>query len=47
VTALLALVTVAAFGTWIPLAQMLPVVPQRSRTFYATVGNVIFARSLC
>jgi glucose uptake protein len=43
VTALLAFVTVAAFGTWIPLAQMLPGVPQRSRTFYATVGNVIFA----
>lgn len=42
-TALLALVTVAAFGTWIPLAQMLPGVPQRSRTFYVTVGNVIFA----
>jgi glucose uptake protein GlcU len=43
VTALLAFVTVAAFGTWIPLAQMLPGVPQRSRTFYVTVGNVIFA----
>jgi glucose uptake protein GlcU len=42
-TVLLALVTVAAFGTWIPLAQMLPGVPQRSRTFYVTVGNVIFA----
>ena len=40
---LLALVTVAAFGTWIPLAQMLPGVPQRSRTFYVTVGNVVFA----
>ena len=32
VIALLAFVTVAAFGTWIPLAQMLPGVPQRSRT---------------
>ena len=42
-TVLLALVTVAAFGTWIPLAQMLPGVPQRSRTFYVTVGNVVFA----
>jgi glucose uptake protein len=42
-TALLALVTVAAFGTWIPLAQMLPGVPQRTRTFYVTIGNVIFA----
>jgi glucose uptake protein GlcU len=43
VTALLAFVTVAAFGTWIPLAQMVPGVPQRTRTFYATVGNVVFA----
>lgn len=42
-TVLLALVMVAAFGTWIPLAQMLPGVPQRTRTLYATVGNVIFA----
>ena len=43
VTALLAFVTVAAFGTWIPLAQLLPGVPQRSRIFYVTVGNVVFA----
>jgi glucose uptake protein len=43
VTALFAFVMVAAFGTWIPLAQMLPGVPQRIRTLYATVGNVIFA----
>ena len=42
-TALLAFVMVAAFGTWIPLAQLLPGVPQRSRTFYVTVGNVVFA----
>ncbi len=42
-TALLAFVMVAAFGTWIPLAQVLPGVPQRTRTFYATVGNVIVA----
>jgi len=43
VIALLAFVTVAAFGTWIPLAQLLPGVPQRSRIFYVTVGNVVFA----
>jgi glucose uptake protein GlcU len=43
VTALLAFVTVAAWGTWIPLAQLLPGVPQRSRTFYATAGNLAFA----
>jgi hypothetical protein len=43
VIALLAFVTVAAFGTWIPLAQLRPGVPQRSRIFYVTVGNVVFA----
>jgi glucose uptake protein len=43
VTALLALITVAAFGTWIPVAQAAPDVPQRSRIFYAAVGNVSFA----
>jgi glucose uptake protein len=42
-TALLALVTVVAWGTWIPLAQAAPGVPQRSRTFYVTVGNIVFA----
>lgn len=42
-TALLALVMVATFGTWIPLAQYLPGVAQRSRTFYATVGNAALA----
>ncbi|MGA2528785.1 MAG: GRP family sugar transporter [Acidimicrobiales bacterium] len=42
-TALLALITVSAWGTWIPLAQAVPGVPQRSRTFYVTVGNVVFA----
>ncbi len=42
-TALLAFGMVAAFGTWIPLAQLLPGVPQRTRTFYATVGNVVVA----
>jgi len=43
VTALLALVTVLAWGAWIPAAQVIPGVPQRSRTFYATVGNVVLA----
>jgi glucose uptake protein len=42
-TALLALVTVVSWGTWIPLAQAVPGVPQRSRTFYVTVGNAVFA----
>ena len=43
VTALLAFVTVALFGSWIPLAQLLPGVPQRYRTLYATIGNVVVA----
>jgi glucose uptake protein len=42
-TALLAFVTVTAWGCWIPLAQLLPGVPQRSRTLYATAGNALFA----
>ena len=42
-TALLALVTVLAWGTWIPLAQLVPGIPQRTRTFYATVGNLVLA----
>ena len=42
-TVLLAFVTVAALGTWIPLAQLLPGTPERSRVFYVAVGNVVFA----
>ncbi len=42
-TVLLAFVTVAFFGSWIPLAQLLPGVPQRYRTLYATIGNVVVA----
>jgi glucose uptake protein len=34
---------VAALGTWIPLAQLLPGTPERSRIFYVAVGNVVFA----
>jgi glucose uptake protein len=43
VTVLLALSTVLAWGLWIPVAQIVPGVPQRSRTFYATLGNTVFA----
>jgi glucose uptake protein len=43
VTVLLALSTVLAWGLWIPIAQIVPGVPQRSRTFYATLGNTVFA----
>ena len=42
-TVLLAFVMVAALGTWIPLAQLLPGTPGRSRVFYVAVGNVVFA----
>ena len=42
-TVLLAFVMVAALGTWIPLAQLLPGTPERSRVFYVAVGNGVFA----
>jgi glucose uptake protein len=42
-TALLAFVTVATWGVWIPVAQIVPGVRQSSRTFYVTVGNLAFA----
>lgn len=42
-TLLLAMATVLAWGLWIPVAQIVPGVPQRSRTFYATLGNTVFA----
>jgi glucose uptake protein len=40
---LLSAVTVLAWGTWIPLAQVVAGVPQRSRTLYVTLGNLIVA----
>ena len=42
-TALLALITVATLGAWIPMAQIVPGIPQSSRTLYVTVGNLVFA----
>ena len=42
-TALLALTTVLAWGFWIPVAQAIPGVPQRSRVLYVALGNVAFA----
>ncbi len=41
--ALLSLITVVSWGTWIPLAQAVRGVPQRTRTLYVTVGNMMFA----
>jgi glucose uptake protein len=43
VTLLLAVGTVVAWGLWIPAAQVVPGVPQSSRTFYATLANALFA----
>jgi len=40
---LLSLLMVASLGTWIPLVQGVRGAPQRTRTFYVTVGNVVFA----
>ena len=42
-TAFLALLTVATFGVWIPLAQIVPGISQHTRTFYVTIGNLAFA----
>ncbi len=43
VITLLSLITVVSWGTWIPLAQAAPGVPQRTRILYVTLGNVMFA----
>jgi glucose uptake protein len=43
VVALLSLIMVLSWGTWIPLAQVVPGVPQRTRTLYVTIGNFVFA----
>ena len=43
VIALLSLITVVSWGTWIPLAQAAPGVPQRTRILYVTAGNLVFA----
>jgi len=42
-TAVLALLTVATWGVWIPLAQIVPGISQHTRTFYVTLGNLAFA----
>ncbi len=44
-TSLLALTTVLTWGFWIPVAQAIPGVPQRSRVFYVALGNAAFAFS--
>ena len=42
-TVLLGAVMVLALGTWIPLAQLLPGTPERTRLVYVALGNVVFA----
>ncbi len=42
-TVLLALITVVSWGTWIPTSQVVPGVPQRVRTLYAGIGNLVLA----
>lgn len=42
-TAFLSLATVLCWGVWIPTAQSIRGIPQRTRTFYAAAGNLVFA----
>jgi glucose uptake protein GlcU len=42
-TLFLAVVMVVALGTWIPLAQLAPGTPERSRLLYVAIGNAVFA----
>ena len=40
---LLSCAIVIAWGSWIPLAQLIPGAPQSTRTLYVTAGNLLFA----
>jgi glucose uptake protein len=42
-TVLLSLAIVLPWGTWIPIAQIIPGAKQSTRTFYVTAGNLVFA----
>ena len=42
-TVLLAIMMVVALGTWIPLTQLWPQTPERTRIFSVAVGNVVLA----
>ena len=42
-TVLLAIMMVVALGTWIPLTQLWPGTPERTRIFYVAIGNVVLA----
>ena len=42
-TVLLAVAMVGPLGTWIPLAQLQPDTPPRTRLLYVAVGNTVLA----
>lgn len=42
-TVLLSFAIVLCWGSWIPIAQIVPGVPQATRTLYVTAGNLVFA----
>jgi glucose uptake protein len=42
-TVLLSCAIVLSWGSWIPIAQAVPGVPQATRTLYVTAGNLVFA----
>lgn len=42
-TVLLSFAIVLSWGSWIPIAQSVPGVPQAARTLYVTAGNLVFA----
>jgi glucose uptake protein len=42
-TVLLAVAMVVALGTWIPLAQLQPSTPPRTRLLYVAIGNIVLA----
>jgi glucose uptake protein len=42
-TVLLSCAIVLCWGSWIPIAQAVPGIPQAARTLYATAGNLVFA----
>lgn len=42
-TVLLSLAIVVAWGSWIPIGQAVPGIPQATRTLYVTAGNLVLA----
>ena len=42
-TVLLSCAIVLCWGSWIPIAQVVPGIAQSTRTLYVTAGNLVFA----